>query len=369
MKKSFAEILKGMDTAREKKISKKLPDWAGDTSLEYPGDLCLEQCSSSATARYKANLIAPLGCKTLTDITGGLGVDSYAFSKVVEKVNYNEQNTELAQAAERNFKRLEADNISVRNITVDSGTDIPESDIIFADPARRSASGKKVFMLEDCTPDILTLLPKLFEKAPVLLFKLSPMADICILHKKFAGHLRHLHIVSAAGEVKEILCQLDRNTDDSYDITVADAITEESMVFTPEEEERAVRKDAPQPWGDVLTEPGAALLKAGAFKLLCQRFNLEKIAPSTHLYINRERVRTPLCKSFVIKEISDFSKASLKEIRNRYPKAEVSARNIPMSSDELRKKLGIAPGGDTHIFGCGTADRKNILIICGPADF
>ena len=35
----------------------------------------------------------------------------------------------------------------------------------------------------------------------------------------------------------------------------------------------------------------------------------------------------------------------------KYPCAEVSARNIPVSSDELRSKLKVRPSADLHIFG------------------
>ena len=43
-----------------------------------------------------------------------------------------------------------------------------------------------------------------------------------------------------------------------------------------------------------------------------------------------------------MKEILPLDKASVKDIGKRYPHSEVSAKNIPMSSDELRSRLKTA---------------------------
>ena len=63
-------------TARQL-LSKKVPTWASNPHLEFPTHLSLEQCSSEATARYKASLLSG---NTLVDLTGGMGVDCYFLS-------------------------------------------------------------------------------------------------------------------------------------------------------------------------------------------------------------------------------------------------------------------------------------------------
>ena len=57
MKRSFADILSSLDEGRAQKVARKLPAWA-DAGIEIPSALALEQCSSSATATYKAGLAA-----------------------------------------------------------------------------------------------------------------------------------------------------------------------------------------------------------------------------------------------------------------------------------------------------------------------
>ncbi len=402
MKRSFADILQDLDGERARKLARKLPEWAA-AGAEIPSALSLEQCSSSATARYKAALISspepaatasenrshprlrkregpadevsgrgpkdvfggssPPGGARILDLTGGLGVDSWAFSQVAGQVVYFERDAALCAAAERNFARLGAGNISVRNETVTPETKLPEADLIYADPARRSATGRKVFLLEDCTPDILTLLPMLLGKAPAILLKLSPMADLSMLRERLGAVLREIHVVEMDGEVKELLCLLGRTPSPEEPEIAVTRLPGATFRFRMTEEKAAepVFAAGVQP-GELLLEPCPALLKAGAFNLPCKRWGLLKLAPSTHLYLAPVPA-SPWFKAWRIIEVLPFGAAAFKTVRQRWPRAEVTARNLPLGSAELQKKMGVAPGGDTHIFACRLADGSAALII------
>ena len=144
--------------------------------------------------------------------------------------------------------------------------------------------------------------------------------------------------------------------------------SENSLRFRLSEERAAeVQFAAEVRPGDVLLEPCAALLKAGAFRLPCARWNLLKLAPSTHLYLSSAAPDNGYFKAHTIKEVLPFGAAAFKDLRKRYPRAEVTARNLPLGSPELQKKLGIPPGGDTHIFGTRLADNSPVLIITNTA--
>ena len=120
--------------------------------------------------------------------------------------------------------------------------------------------------------------------------------------------------------------------------------------------------------GDVLFEPGKALTKAGAFDLPCVRFGLRKLAAHTHLYVGEavpEELR-PFGKSFEVLEVLPLNNRTMKEAGKRWPQAEVTARNIPMTSDLLRRKAGCTSGGDIHLFGVrieAASDTGNCLIV------
>ena len=206
MKKvSFSDILADLSDAASARMRKKVPEWADVPGIEFPTRLATEQCSSSATARYKAALVSRIcpDCRLLADLTGGLGVDSHAFSRVCGRVLYNEMDPELAAAAGRNFSRLGVSNISISNVEVTADT-LPGlvaegPDVIFLDPARRSGTGRKVFLLEDCSPDIAALRDGLLTAAPDILAKLSPMADIAMVCSRLGPSVREVHVLGADG--------------------------------------------------------------------------------------------------------------------------------------------------------------------------
>lgn len=427
-----------------KKLRKKLPEWVACTGLVYPSSLCTEQCSSSDTARYKASVVQRIfneyvspvastrsateeagsvtdknssvtkkqsvtstgsvtGPKNwkIADLTGGLGVDSWAFSKVAEKVLYNEMNPDLAAAARHNFKALGATNIFIKNqeATPDSLKDIFgdfKPDVIFLDPARRDSASKKVFLLEDCSPDVLKMLPELFGISRFIFLKLSPMADITMaverLNKTYEDYLentsgkgwngqwvREVHVVASGGECKELLILLDREWNEGYSLTCRE--DDKTLTFKPEEITEAKATYPDSTFARIIFEPGKSLTKAGVFNAICERFGLVKLARFTHLYTISEPLSeneleqriAPLKdfgKVFYVKEILPLNKASMKDVGKRYPHSEVSAKNIPMSSDELRTRLKVKSGDDAHIFGVRIEtpyNEDNYLIVTEPS--
>ena len=208
-----------------RKLKTKVPEWYAIPSLVYPSRLSGEQCSSSETARYKAMLAARVrreGTPSLlrvADLTGGMGVDAWAFSSVAEAVLYNEMQEGLAEVTRLNFRELGVENVrfSGRKVEVGNVRDVLdgfEADVIYLDPARRGEDGRKVFLIEECQPDVVGLLPELFEAGRFVMVKLSPMADITMACKRLE-HVREVHVVAAGGECKELLFVMDREWDTS----------------------------------------------------------------------------------------------------------------------------------------------------------
>lgn len=401
-----------------RRLRKKLPEWVACTGLVYPSSLCAEQCSSSDTARYKALIVQRIlneyvGSGEMTsgtrkagkiaDLTGGLGVDTWAFSEVAGEVLYNEMNPELAAAARHNFKELGVTNIFIKNqeATADTLNGLVGDfgpDIIFLDPARRDSAGKKVFLLEDCSPDVLKMLPELFRINRFVLLKLSPMADITMaverLDRTYEEYLektsgqgwngqwvREVHVVASSGECKELLILLDREHEGGYSLTCRE--NGKTLTFTSKEIAEAKATLPDSTFARIIFEPGKSLTKAGAFNALCERFGLVKLARFTHLYTigeplteteleERIKLLNDFGKVYSVKEILPLNKASIKDIGKRYPHSEVSAKNIPMSSDELRARLKVKSGDDAHIFGARIEtpyNEDNYLIVTESKPF
>ena len=362
-----------------RKLRDKVREWHDEPRLVFPLKLSAEQCSSSATGRYKAGLASRISGKeswAIADLTGGLGVDSWFFSQKAERVLYNEMQEVLCRAAEHNFKVLEAGNISVSNGIARQG-DIEKildgfnPDIVYMDPARRGEGGRKVFLIEDCTPDVLTLKDEIFVHTRHILLKLSPMADITMACSRLGSTCREVHVVASGGECKELLIWMDREWNDGYSITAVEIHNDGSLsefTFSPSDEKAAAPhlsdRQMSERW---LFEPGKALMKAGAFNLISERFGIGKLGTSTHYYIVEDEAKADGLKDhgkiFRIIGCSPLDKRSIKSAGKDYPKAEVTARNIPMDTDTLRKKLGVSSGDDIHIFGLRSDMDGNLLLI------
>ena len=374
---TFKEILDGMDTDAVKRMARKVPQWAGVTGIEFPTRLSVEQCSSSETALYKAALASAIfqrkpgkatSCNNaaakpvICDLTGGLGVDCWAFSGIASHVHHNEMDPGISASVRRNFSSLGISNASFSSIEITPGRvqeaidacgELP--DIIFLDPARRNGTGRKVFLLEDCSPDILTLRDELLGTAPDILVKLSPMADITMICRRLGPTVREVHVVESERECKELLVWMQRGWDRECGIIFKD------LHFTLQEESGAVpvlleSADALKQAG-ALFEPSASMLKTGCFSLACGRFGLKKLGRFTHLYsaATASDDLKAYGKLFTIKEILPFDGRSIKAAGKSWPRCEITSRNLPISSEELRKKMGVTSGGDIHIFAC-TAD-------------
>lgn len=373
-----------------RKLKDKLPSWYAHTDLMLPLPLSAEQCSSVRTAAYKTAFAAEIYASTgapgrprIADLTGGLGVDSAAFSEVAESVLYNEMQPVLSDAARHNFPILGLTGITVRNncLTPSDGSlntilDGFAPDIIFLDPARRSAGGQKVFRLADCSPDILQIKDELLAACPDVLLKLSPMADISQICRELGGCVREVRVVETGGECKELLVWLERNWSGPYSVAVVtDPVidgTVQPFRFLPMDESLASARFVSDGHdADFLFEPGKALLKSGSFNLISSRFNLLKLAPSTHLYLCSDpSIVSAWGKVFRIVECLPMSKTSIKNLGSRFHGASVTARNAHMTSEELAARLvskhdaDVVPAEVYHIFAAGIAKSAVVLYVC-----
>lgn len=375
-----------------RKLKGKVQEWYDEPGLVFPAKLSAEQCSSSATARYKASLAAGIAGHRfrIADLTGGLGVDSWFFSQDAEEVLHNEMQKTLCEAARHNFSVMKAGNIRISNHAVvpDGYAEDPDEasptsilsdffpDIVYMDPARRGEGGKKVFLIEECTPDVLKLKDEIFRISRHILLKLSPMADITMVCNRLGRTCREVHVVASGGECKELLIWMDREWDDEYTVHAVELVTERDAAvfsFTPSEETNAAARTgkAELHVTSYLFEPGKALMKAGAFNLISTRFGINKLGRSTHYYIIEDHSKAMELKKygkvFRILQSLPLDKRSIKAAGKEYPKADVTARNIPMDTDALRKRLGVSSGDLIHIFGIRSDSDGNLLIVTQKA--
>lgn len=347
------------------KIRHKLPEWAQNLDLVLPAVVSLEQSSSEATAQYKASLVWG---QLLIDLTGGMGVDAFYFAPRFERIIYLEQNPDLVAQARHNFEVLGIKNIDC--ICADSLHFLAQfsqkADWIYADPARRSAAAGRVHGLQDCQPDVVSHWPLLLQKSNNMLLKTSPLLDI----KQAIGTLQkvsEVQVVAVQNEVKEVLF-LIKNTE-NQDIKTHSINLSDAPPYLPihrfthlmsEETNLTVPLHNPLRY---VYEPNATILKAGAFKSVAAQFDLYKIAPHSHLYTSDVLVQNFPGRIF---EWQATTKADAKALAPHLPhgKANLTLRNFPSTTDELRQKLKLKDGGDVYLLATTLSNGNKRILVC-----
>ena len=378
----------------------KLPTFAAIDDWWYPVRLSCEQCSSELTARYKASLLSPLALgegkgERFLDLTGGYGVDTFFLSEHFAHTDYVEQNAELCRIAAHNFALSQKSKVERQKLSIAVHNTTAEDFLlsspcgeagwgfIFLDPARRDSHGGKVFKLADCTPNVMELLPALLDRlAPDgrIMLKLSPMLDITQALKELSFVHRtsslctlswDVHVVAVKNEVKEVLLLSKCLNDPINDQMVNGKMVNDQMIkcldlsrpeqaftFTRDEEKEAL---CPPLEGELegvfyLFEPNAAILKAGAYKLIAQRFGLHKLDTNTHLYVSDTLVEYFPGRVWRIKDHMVNAKMVNGQMAN------VLCRNYPLTAEQLKKKLHLRDGGTAFVIGCRVAGKPTLFL-------
>ncbi|WP_246859579.1 SAM-dependent methyltransferase [Spirosoma sp. KCTC 42546] len=362
------------------KAKEKLPSWYANDQLIFPPALSVEQASSERTARYKASLVQG---ELLVDLTGGMGVDTWAFAQQVNQVVYIEHQPELAALAAHNLPLLGLENVTVQTgnglallenptpNTSQVSSSTKQADWIYLDPHRRDEQGGRVVSLENCEPDITQpgTVSALLKLARKILIKTSPLLDINLAVRQLSGFVESVHIVALQGEVKEILFTLSNQliTKDNIKFNTVNLLNDKDILlqFQWQDELTAnVQLGDPQRY---LYEPNAAVLKAGAFRLVASRFGLTKLAPNSHLYTSNELKPDFPGRIFLLQEIC---KPDQKALKMAVPdlKANLTVRNFPQTVAELRKKLSLREGGSVYILATTLLNGEKRLLITRKID-
>ncbi len=345
----------------------KLPTFAQIEDWWYPVRLSCEQCSSEATARYKAEIIKPLSERKdiLIDLTGGYGVDTYFLSEQTKQAHYVERNKELCRIAQHNFQithkpiqvhHTSAEDFLAQYSMADSvSCDRKKDTIVYLDPARRDAHGGKVFRIEDCEPNVIKILPALRAISNTILIKFSPMLDITSALQSL-GNEWDVHVVALHNEVKEIIFVTGNNHIHAVNIIQEGNVR---FSFTRSDEKSALcsMADTMQAY---IYEPNAAIIKAGAFRLVGERYQLHKLDQNTHLYTSNQLIenfpgRVWQLVSQPIKNQRDIAALGIE-------RAAIVTRNYPLTPEQLRKKFKLQES-DTHfLIGARIATKPTLLL-------
>lgn len=368
------DMLYALDQIQGWQIARrKLPKWAACDGVIFPPHLSMEQCSSEPTAQYKLNLATEWAervghASSMTDLTGGFGVDFSFTSCAFAAATYVERNEQLCHIVEHNLPLLGLDNATVVCAdAVEYLSTVEPQTMLFLDPARRDEHGAKTVMLADCTPDVVQLLPKLLEKSRFTMLKLSPMLDWHKAVDDLQGTVREVHIVSVGGECKELLLVLSTVVESELKVYCADLSTASDtssiFVYTPGSSAPVANSKLKTQNSKFVHEPNASIMKAGCFDELAAAYGVSPVSRNSHLFLSDEPVEGFPGRSFVVERVTTMNKGELRKALVGIEKANIATRNFPLTVAGLRKRLKIKDGGDVYIFATTTAEGEHVLLI------
>lgn len=346
------------------KIGSKIPSWK-NADLLFPAKISLEQCSSEATAKFKGTIAQG---ERLIDGTGGFGIDTFFLSENFKSADHFELNDALSKIVAYNFSVLGRTNVRFHNAnSIDYLQENEEKvDWIFLDPARRDEAKKKVFLIEDCTPDVKANLDLLLSRAENILVKLSPIMDI----KAVANQLRNVQqfwIIAVKNEVKELLFHIGQKEIPQEEIKLScvdlqSETLENTIYFAGNLSEMSLSASIGKP-AVYLYEPGRAVLKSGLQDKSALTFSLDKLEQNSNFYTSETLQSDYPGRIF---RIENQIKAKPKVIKKYLSdgKANVIARNYPMKASQIYEKFKIVPGGDKYLIATTLAGGEKVVFVC-----
>ena len=336
-----------------RKAHKKIPTFLANPKFIFPDSISAEQASNEIVASYHASLLKEHS--TLLDLTAGLGIDDLTFAMKGHEVTACEINKTKSEALLHNSDILGLSG-KLKVINVDSIEYIKNIDrrfdVIFSDPARRSATGKRLHALSDCQPDILSWMEYIMRITDRLLIKSSPLLDLTLI-RDTVSDLSHIYVVCLKGECKEVLIDVEKGRDFSG-VTVADLdscglISRFKCSLSPLSRDFHVYyadRESPASYR-YLYEPNAGVMKSGAWGELCKDFpDIRKADPNTHIFFSDSFIKDFPGRTLTV--VGQYEKKALKALRGS--KCNVVVRNYPISAPDVAKKYALIPGGDKFLY-------------------
>lgn len=312
-----------------------------------------EQSSSWKSAKIK-----DISGGRLLDLTCGLGIDVMNFAGRFDRVVTLERDQELSRVVRYNFDLLGIDNVDVITTSAEEyvATTQEHFDWVFADPDRRSATGKKMVRMEECSPDIIALMPRLKEIAGRIGLKLSPLFDVDEAFRLFPNSV--VEVVSIGGECKE----LNIYTDAEHEVLRCSVVgvgrwefAREDMHVAPTAQPLDVER------AKYLVIPDVALQKA--------RVAISALKPYAQIWSNNgyafasELPSEPLpAKVYAIERMERYNPKQLKR-EFKGVGVEILKRDTPLSIDALRRATGMRAGSERLMAITTIASESWIMLL------
>ncbi|MEJ2868689.1 class I SAM-dependent methyltransferase [Actinomycetospora sp. OC33-EN08] len=300
------------------RASGRLPDdwlWTADA---------LEQATALPVAEHRARRLAAVVAdgRVVHDVTCSVGVEVAALSGVLDRVVGSDLDPVRLAMARANVP-------GAWLVRADARAPVTRHAVVVADPARRTASGRRVRRPDEMTPPPASL------PGPDLVVSTAPGLDFALV-----PWAREVELVSLDGGVREAAlwsaglvpgggprrrATVLRSSGGGYEVTDLD---DDTCPVT----------DVDQ-W---LVDPDGAVVRAGLVRHYAARHGLAQLDP--HLaYLTGPRPPSGT-RAFRVLEHGPFSEKTLRQTlrRREVGRVEILVRGVDVEPDRLRPKLKLA---------------------------
>jgi SAM-dependent methyltransferase len=214
----------------------------------------VQQASDPLVSRYRA---AGLAGQQVVDAGCGVGMDALALARAgAQVIGFDMDPVRVAMAR----LNAQASGLTAQFEVHDVRTGLPPADLIFFDPARRAADGKRLYDVERYHPPLSTLTQW---SAPRLMVKLSPGVQL----EQLARYDAHVEFISVQGDLKEAVLHLG---DGRTGCAATYISPSETLHWPPPQMMPDVPVTEPRA---CLVEPDPALLRAGLVQAVAAAYD------------------------------------------------------------------------------------------------
>ena len=357
------------------KIKSKLPQHFNAHCIV--SQKAFEQCTSETLALWKAQNFP---AETVLSLTGGLGVDDWAWNKSGSAVTSLDPDAQLNAVVQQNWKRLQMDAQRITTTAEDwlKANSALQFHLIYIDPDRRPLGGRKSHQAEDYLPNVFALLQLYGKMGKNWLIKLSPMTDPHWIFHRLDCYTE-IFSMGFRNEAKEILVWVDPSRKrselpriDCIEITELNShFGEGEGSLDPSNTENETQiGDITASWikgerfselelealaehaTDLIWEPSPALFASSLHTTISQRFHLLAATPNPGFFHTRREIPAAFGRCLLVHHTFQ---GSLRKIAQQIKTLNISQLNVTPRScgiptQEIAKILQLKDGGPHTLF-------------------
>lgn len=325
------------------KARTKLPTWYERRCLFTRRSL--EQATAEEVALFKAQLFTG---SLLYDLSGGIGADDWAFAQSFQQVISLDQDERLHELAAYNSKRLNLSNVERLLLPAEEYiSQVKPDSVVYLDPDRREGTQRKL-LLEDCSPKVLDLLPKLQSRGCKVLLKLSPLFEPTEIERAIRGVSR-IFAIALHNELKELLVEVLPDFTGKAERVAVNITSKAVHQFAGVSGEKIAESPGGHNW---FFEPNVALIKLKLWKAYAIEQGLVAIHSETPYLTGNEKLPGFQGRQFLmVGQIHGSLKQMQQYLKQKgLIQANIAERNAGLSTDKIRKQLKLKDGGNDYLF-------------------